>query len=132
MEPLLKSVEALADPGCYALVFVLDTGEERSAVLRLRNGEAELPAANVATGWTEDTKSYAAVVSAVQALHEARALISAEPVALHDIDGGWDVGLGNVVLVDGTPSCVGHGPMAQTDPGIYRCETCGAAAGYRN
>ncbi|HEY0167495.1 MAG TPA: hypothetical protein VGB75_10685 [Jatrophihabitans sp.] len=46
-------------------------------------------------------------------------------------DPGWDVGIGNVVLSpEGAPTRVGHGELAASEAGVFRCQTCGAAARY--
>ena len=131
VEPQLSKVEALAESGCYALTFALGTGEERSVVARLRDGDAVLPVAAV-SGWTVDSPTYAATVAAVRAVHAARELAMPQGRRLADVDGGWDVSLGNVVLDgDGRPSCVTHGPLAEETGAVFACAECGARAGYR-
>ncbi len=129
VDPLLSKIEALTEPGCYSLTFTTGTGEDRAVVLRLRPGEDEVPGANLFPGWSP--RAFAAAVAAVRALHEAREIVGPRRPRLRDIEGGWDVGLGNVLLsADGVPSCVAHGGLESNDPGIYRCAVCGAAAGY--
>ncbi|HET6208791.1 MAG TPA: hypothetical protein VFD94_00335 [Jatrophihabitans sp.] len=132
MDPQLFKIEALAEPGCYSLTFQLDGGDERAVVARVRDQQAVLPA-NAFTGWPADAPSHRAVVSAVQLLHQARELAGPSRSRLIDLAGGWDVGLGNVVLHDGWPSCVSHGRLAEpepeAEPGTFRCAECGAAAG---
>ena len=128
VDPRLNKIEALAEPGCYSLTFQLDGGDERAVVARVRDRRAVLPA-NAFAEWPADSPSHLAVVSAVQQLHQARELAGPSRSRLVDLAGGWDVGLGNVVLRDGLPSCVGHGPLAQAEPGVFRCAECGAAAG---
>jgi hypothetical protein len=67
----------------------------------------------------------------VRALHQARQGVGGSGAQLLDLDGGWDVGIGNVVLSgDGVPACVAHGDLAPAGDGVFRCETCGAAARY--
>lgn len=129
VDPRLDKIEALAEPGCYSLTFQLDGGDERVVVARMRGKLAALPA-NAFADWPSGSASYQAVVAAVQAIHTARELAGPSQAQLVDIEGGWDVGLGNVVLSDGQPSCVSHGPLEQVEPGRYRCQTCGAAACY--
>lgn len=128
VDPRLNKIEALAEPGCYSLTFELDGGDERAVVARVRDRQAVLPA-NALADWPPDTPSHQAVVSAVLQLHQARELAGPSRSRLIDLAGGWDVGLGNVVLVDGVPSCVGHGPLAEAEAGVFRCAECGAAAG---
>jgi len=130
VEPLLTKVEALAEAGCYTLTFALDSGEERAVVARLRDGAAVVPVTAV-SGWSPDSPSYAATVAAVEAVHAARELAGPRGRRLHDVAGGWDVSLGNVVLDDaGRPSCVTHGELAAEPDDVYRCAECGAAAIY--
>lgn len=131
VDPLLNKIEALAELGCYSLTFAVDSGEERAVVLRIRPDEQDVPGANLFSGWSAE--SFAATVAAVRALDEARALVGPVQAQLRDIEGGWDVGLGNVILnPDGAPACVAHGELETTEPGIFRCPVCGAAAGYQN
>jgi hypothetical protein len=128
VDPRLNKIEALAEPGCYSLTFQLDGGDERAVVARVRGQQAMLPA-NAFADWPASAASHQAVVSAVQQLHRARELAGPSRSRLFDLAGGWDVGLGNVVLADGVPSCVGHGPLAAAEPGVFQCLDCGAAAG---
>ena len=63
----------------------------------------------------------------VLALHAVRQLAPGGPT-LRDVDGGWDVGLGNVVLPgSGRPECTAHGPMGD-EAGVWVCVECGARA----
>ncbi len=83
--------------------------------------------ANLPDGWSHDSDAFRATADAVRAVHQAR---SAGPPAttLVDVDGGWDVGLGNVVLnVEGVPSCTAHGAMRAAND-LYECAECGARA----
>jgi hypothetical protein len=130
MDPQLSKVEALAEPGCYSLTFTLVSGEERAVVARLREGAVVIPA-TAFTGWSVDSATFGATVQAVQAVHAARELARPQGVRLLDVDGGWDVSLGNIVLDEtGAPACVSHGPMAAADGGRFRCADCGAAATF--
>jgi hypothetical protein len=131
MEPLLTKVEALAEAGCYTLTFALASGEERAVVARMRDGAPVLPVTAV-SGWSVESPSYPATVAAVAAVHAARELAGPRGRRLQDVDGGWDVSLGNVVLDDaGRPSCVTHGELATEPDDLYRCAECGARAAFR-
>jgi hypothetical protein len=51
--------------------------------------------------------------------------------ALHDVPGGWDVSLGNVVLAaSGRARCTAHGEMTADDDGVLVCGECGARARF--
>ena len=130
MDPQLSKVEALTEAGCFTLTFALPTGEERAVVARLREGEVDLPAQAI-TGWSAGSASFAATVAAVQAVHAARELARPSGQRLHEVDGGWDVSLGNIVL-DGAarPACLTHGTLDCGPDGLVRCPECGAAASY--
>lgn len=131
MDPLLSKIEALAEPGCYLLTFALDTGEDRELVIRMRGDEPIVPAANSFEGWTPGSRVVTATVAAVRALHQARQGSGGATQRLLDVEGGWDVGIGNVVLsADGAPTCVGHGELTAAEGGVFRCGECGAAARY--
>jgi hypothetical protein len=129
VEPRLNKIEALAEPGCYSLCFQFDGGNERAVVARIRGQLAVLPT-NAFAGWRPDSPSFQAVVEVVQQLHAARELAGPGQPQLVDIDGGWDVGLGNVVVRDGQPVCVSHGSLELLEQAKYRCPVCGAKAGY--
>jgi len=130
VNPQLFQIEALTEPGCYSLTFALDSGEQRALVMRVRGEEAIAPAANALPGWAPGTGVFDATLEAVKAFHQARELAGPTVAGLSDIDGGWDVGLGNVVLADGAPTCVVHGALESSEPDVYRCPVCGAAARY--
>jgi hypothetical protein len=130
VDPLLSKIEALAEPGCYSLTFALDTGADRSVVVRMRGDEPVMPSANSFEGWTPGSRVVTATIAVVRALHQARQGSGGSGGRLVDVDGGWDVGIGNVVLVEGVPTCVGHGELAPAGDGVFRCGTCGAAARY--
>jgi len=130
VEPELVKIEALAEPGCYAVTVALPDGAERSLVARLRDGVPVLPAGAV-SGWTAGSPTHDATLAAVTAVHAARELAGPRGRSLVDVDGGWDVSLGNVVLDGaGRPSCVTHGELA-ADGDAFRCAECGARAGFR-
>jgi hypothetical protein len=64
----------------------------------------------------------------VAAFDEARRHAPAAPY-LRDIDGGWDVSLGNVTLnASGEPTCTAHGEMTLSDNDEYLCTECYARA----
>ncbi|MEO6702122.1 MAG: hypothetical protein ABI140_07230 [Jatrophihabitantaceae bacterium] len=129
MEPQLSKVEALTEPGCYSLTFVLPGGAERALVARLREDEVDLPA-QALDGWSPESPSFAAAVATLRAMQRARQLARPVGPRLHELEGGWDVGLGNVVLDhDGRPACVSHGALAPESGNAYRCAECGAGAG---
>jgi hypothetical protein len=131
VDPLLSKVQALGEPGCYSLTFALDTGAERELVIRMRGDEPIMPSANSFEGWTPGSRIVTATIAVVRALHQARQVGGGATQRLLDVEGGWDVGIGNVVLsAAGVPTCVGHGELAPAGDGVFRCETCGAAARY--
>jgi hypothetical protein len=131
VHPLLQKIEALAEPGCYTLTFALPAGQEEAVVLRMRDGVPVLPSVNVFSGWSQDSAAAAAAV--VQALHKARELAGSPELRLTDLDGGWDVGIGNIILsADGRPSCVAHGELDDRAAPVFRCDTCGAAARFES
>lgn len=131
VDPLLRRIEALDEPGCYSVTFTLDTGADRAVVIRMRGDEPVLPSANSFAGWSPGSRIVTATIAVVRALHQARQISGGSTARLLDVEGGWDVGIGNVVLsADGVPTCVGHGQLAPAGAGVFRCETCGAAARY--
>jgi hypothetical protein len=131
VDPLLSKIEALTEPGCYSVTFALETGEDRAVVIRMRGDEPVLPAANSFAGWVPGSRTVTATIAVVQALHQARQGGGEATQRLLDVEGGWDVGIGNVVLsADGAPMCLGHGELAPAEGGVFRCEACGAAARY--
>lgn len=125
---VLHRIEALPGAGRYAITFRRDDGGEHTAVLEVAlDGVIALAEANLPSGWTADTDAFRAVADAIRALHRARRAGPAAPT-LVDVDGGWDVGLGNVVLgADSVPSCTAHGPMDATGD-VFGCAECGARA----
>ncbi len=130
VNPQLSKIDALTEPGCYCLTFAVAGVEQPAVVVRIRHGEPAVPAANAFAGWSPGTEFFTATLDAVRAFHHARQLSEPGQRTLADLDGGWDVGLGNVVLVAGVPSCVVHGELEMTEPAIFRCAVCGAAASY--
>ncbi len=131
MEPMLQRIEALPEADCYQLTFTLADSSPRVVVARVRGDAVELPARNVDTGWATDSSSYLAALAVVSAFANARRSVTPAAAVLTDVDGGWDVSLGNVVLdAAGTPTCIAHAEMADVGGGVWECEVCGARAGY--
>jgi hypothetical protein len=129
VNPLLRRIEALADDGAYTVLFGLPDGQERSLVMRAKDGEISVPEANLIPGWPAASDSFQAAVAAVAAMHSARESAGPGRVRLSDVPGGWDVGLGNIVLADsGMPACVGHGELEPREGALFECVTCGALA----
>lgn len=127
MGAALHRIEALPGVGRYAVTFRRDDGGDQTAVVDVTGDGVHVAEANLPDGWTRDSDAFRATADAVRAVHQAR---SAGPVvtALIDVDGGWDVGLGNVVLNgSGVPSCTAHGEMGASGD-VYECAECGARA----
>jgi hypothetical protein len=129
VDPLLQRIEALPKRGSYAVTLVLADGQERIVVVAPgADGRPALPAANLPDGWSPRSDSAVAVLATIDAFHDARTVAGAGRSRLVDIDGGWDVSIGNVVLgPDGQPACVTHGPLEPTGD-TWTCAECGAAA----
>lgn len=128
VDPLVQRIEALPKRGSYAVTLVLADGQERILVVSTDGDAPVLPAANLPQGWDAESESARALLAAVTALHRARAVAGAGRARLVDIDGGWDVSIGNVVLsASGEPECVSHGAM-QEQSEQWTCPECGAAA----
>jgi hypothetical protein len=126
---LLHRIEAVPEPRCYTVSLLLDATTERSVVMRVTDGEVQVPEANMVPGWSTTSDSFAAVAAAVLAFDAARTQAASEVEILRDVDGGWDVSIGNVVLNDaGRPACVAHGDLEPTESAILRCTECGAQA----
>lgn len=124
-------IEALPGSGRYTVAFRRSDGSEQAAVVEIRTGAVEVAEASLPPGWTRGSELFEAVAAAVVAFDAARSLVPAP--SLRDVDGGWDVSLGNVVLgPSGVPTCIGHGAMAPAQGAIgdgrYECAECGACA----
>ena len=122
----LIRIEALPGEGRYAVAFQRADGSEQLAVIQLTDDGVEVAEASLPVGWSRDSEAFLRTAAAVAAFHEARQNAPAGP-ALRDIEGGWDVSLGNVTLVDGTPTCVAHGAMGKSGD-QYFCAECDARA----
>jgi hypothetical protein len=123
----LVRIEALAGDGRYAVTFERADGSEQTAVLHLTDDGVDVADASLPAGWTRDSAAFGATVAAVRAFAAARAHAPAAP-ALRDVDGGWDVSLGNVVLgPSGVPTCTAHGEMTEKEQD-WLCPECYARA----
>lgn len=130
MGAALHRIEPLPGDGRYALTFRRPDGIEQTAVVHLTEDGLDVAEASLPTGWTKTSDVLAATAAAVRAFDAARRLAPPGP-ALRDVDGGWDVSLGNVVLgPSGVPACTAHGDMATPDEAgaAYSCAECGAQA----
>ena len=127
MGAALHRIEALPGAGRYAVTFRRDDGGEQTAVVDVTRGRRPRRRGESAARLDHESDAFRATADAVRAVHQARA---AGPPAttLLDVDGGWDVGMGNVVLnADGVPSCTAHGEMGAAGD-AYECAECGARA----
>jgi hypothetical protein len=123
----LIRIEALPGDGRYAVSFERPDGTEQTAVMHLSDRGIAVAEASLPAGWTRDSDAFTATAAAIAAFDVARRHAPAAP-ALRDVDGGWDVSLGNVVLdANGRPVCTAHGEMTQTGD-EYLCTECYAKA----
>ena len=130
MAAVLHKIEALAGEGRYAVTFQRADRSEQTAVVQLAGGEVSAAEASLPDGWTSNSPAYQAMAAAVTALHAARGT-GPKQAALIDVDGGWDVMMGNVVLgADHVPTCTAHGAMTEQGNDRWTCPECGAAAAY--
>lgn len=126
----LHRIEALSGAGRYAVTFQRPDTSEQTAVVQVSGAQVDVAEASLPEGWSRDGAAFAAVAEVLLAVERARAL-GPSTAQLADVDGGWDVMMGNVVLGEGGgPTCTAHGPMEQSEPGIYQCAECGARAAY--
>lgn len=130
MEAVLHRIEALPGDVRYAVTFRRPDGSEQTAVVEAAEDKVTVAEASLPTGWTRDTEPFVSTAEAVLAVHRAR---NAAPRAqvLRDVDGGWDVAIGNVVPGAGEhagrPVCTAHGVMDER-AGVWTCPECGAQA----
>jgi hypothetical protein len=130
VDPLLQSLAASPRVGEYAVVLLMADGLERTVLVSVNGTEVALPGAQLLE-WSPLSQSYRGLVAAVLALDAARSAARNVRALLRDVDGGWDVSLGNVVLgATGVPACIAHGNLTAVEPGLYRCGECGAQAGF--
>jgi hypothetical protein len=127
MDAVLHRIEALPGQGRYAVTFRRPDGSEQTAAMHVSDGEVEVAEASLPIGWRRTSDQFRATAGAVLAVEVARRS-GPSAATLRDLDGGWDVSLGNVVIgAAGTPVCTAHGEMAETG-GNYACPECGARA----
>jgi hypothetical protein len=122
----LIRIEALPGEGRYAVAFERADGSEQTAVMHMTAEGLSVADASLPAGWSRDSEAFAATAAAVSAFDEARRHVPSG-TALRDVDGGWDVSLGNVTLLDGVPTCAAHGPMT-TSGDQFICNQCYARA----
>lgn len=137
MGAVLHRIEALPGEGRHAVTFRRPDGTEQTAIVHLAadaadadgaDGELDVAEASLPAGWTRSSELFQVTAAAVRAFDRARRTAASAGPALRDVPGGWDVGLGNVVLGDsGVPTCTGHGEMTG-DGETYTCPECGAQA----
>jgi hypothetical protein len=127
VDTALHRVEALPGEGRFVVTFRRGDGGEQNAVVELRGTDVRVAESSLPAGWEVGTPALDATIDTVRALDAARRLAPAAS-SLRDIDGGWDVGLGNVVLGgQGMPRCTAHGDLA-LDGAVWVCAECGARA----
>jgi hypothetical protein len=127
---VLHRIEALAGNGRYAVTFQRADRSEQTAVVQLSGSSVTAAEASLPEGWTTSSEPFAALADVVLALERARSLGPAAS-SLMDVDGGWDVMMGNVVLGEsGRPTCTAHGPMEPGSGDVWTCAECGARAAY--
>lgn len=127
---MLHRIEALAGNGRYAVTFQRDDRSEQTAVVQISGAAVTAAEASLPVGWTLESEPFQALADAVLAVDRARGT-GPKTMALSDVDGGWDVMMGNVVLDgDAVPTCTAHGQMTLGADGIYECADCGARAAY--
>jgi hypothetical protein len=135
VDAILQRIEALPGDERFAVSFSRPDGSEQTSVFCVGTADStvdgvRVAAASLPDGWTPGSEAFAAAASAVLAVKRARA-IAHEVASLHDIAGGWDVSLGNVVLsAAGRPVCTAHGELLLLGDNVYECPECGARAGY--
>jgi hypothetical protein len=125
----LHRIEALPGEGRYAVTFRAAGGAEQNAVAHLNENGLDVAPASLPATWQPGTEAFALLADAVAALDRARRAGTA-PAELLDVDGGWDVMLGNVVLELGNiVACAAHGTMHLVDD-LWTCPECGARATF--
>ena len=123
---MLQRIEALPGNAGYAVTFVFGDGSEQSAAVRIADADIDVAEASLPATWRRDQVPFGSLRRAVLAVDAARQHRPAGKT-LSDVDGGWDVALGNVVLDSAGPRCTAHGAMIKAD-GLYECSECGARA----
>ena len=127
MAVVLHRIEALAGYGRYAVTFRLPDTTEQTAVVQIRGDDVEVADSALPPGWSAASDSFRIVARAVLAMDEARTAVVPDGI-LRDVDGGWDVTIGNVLQgASGLPECAAHGLMIE-GAGSWACGECGAQA----
>jgi hypothetical protein len=125
---VLHRIEALPGQARYTLTFRRADGGEQSTTVQVQDGTLVVAEASLPAGWSAGSPSALALAEAVLAFDRSRAVAPAAR-QLQDVPGGWDVGLGNVVVSGrGVPTCTAHGELAETATGQWECPECGARA----
>ena len=123
----LHRIESLPGEGRYTVSFRATGGAEQNAVVHLTPDGLDVAPASLPDGWQIGSDAFALLVDAVQAVDRARHATNS-PTQLQDVDGGWDVMIGNVVLDAGNiVTCASHGVMHMLE-GVWTCPECGARA----
>jgi len=127
MEVGLHRIEALPGEGRYTVTFRATGGAEQSAIVHLTDDGLEVAPASLPEGWDQESESFALLSEAVRAVDRVRRA-GAAPAELQDVEGGWDVMIGNVTLEAGNiVTCAAHGVMQLVDD-VWTCPECGARA----
>jgi hypothetical protein len=130
VDVVLQRIEALPGEHRYAVSFRRPDGSEQTAIVRATGTDVSVPEASLPDGWTRGTEPFRAAAEAVLAVERARTIVT-RVTSVRDVDGGWDVALGNVVLTaDDQPECIAHGIMQVVANGVFECAECGARAAY--
>ncbi len=130
MDVGLHRIEALPGEGRYSVTFAAAGASEQSAVVQLRETGVDVAPASLPPGWEPDSDAFVLLVEALRAFERARHQPDAA-AELQDVEGGWDVMLGNVVLSrSGVVTCAAHAALLQDEPGLWSCPECGARARY--
>jgi len=124
----LHRIEALAGAGRYAVTFQRPDTSEQTAVVQVSGDQVSAAEASLPDGWTRDSAAFAAMGEVLRSMERAREL-GPTVAQLMDVDGGWDVMMGNVILGEGgVPTCTAHGVMESVRDGVFACAECGARA----
>ena len=129
MDVGLHGIEALPGLGRYSITFRGAGGAEQTAVAQLNDSSLDIAPASLPRGWEAGSEQHQLLHAAITALEIARHSSNA-PAQLQDVDGGWDVMIGNVVLAAGNiVTCAAHGVMRMVDE-VWTCPECGARAAF--
>ena len=127
MDVGLHGIEALPGQGRYTITFRAAGGAEQTAVAQLNGAALEIAPASLPSGWEAGSDQHALLHAAITALELARHSANG-PAELQDVEGGWDVMIGNVVLAQGNlVTCAAHGAMGLVGQ-VWTCPECGARA----